>query len=353
MNRDKLQSEIIEFLRFPLILGVVFIHLIVIPLSENGYNGNCPIYFTVTELLGYVYGRAGVPFFFLINGYFFFHNLPALTFQNYIRKLRSRCRTQLIPFLTWGAIFVTSYIIIFPHEEMSVKYIVSCLLGDSDIYSFTAYPIAAYQLWFLRDLIAMAIISPLIYLSVKYGKEVVVVLWGLLYVHGDTIPVIGYYGLSTIALFFFSLGCYLAIQHKNIITEAMRVRTIIFIALPLLIIAQFTAKTTIYAEMFQRATSPFTLAAVLIIASKIVSTHKFSTTKFLAGGSFMLYALHVPYWDMATQELTVYLGSISDIYATICYLLSAVVITAASYTMYAIIKSFTPSLAPILGCKRT
>lgn len=76
---DRDQSQVIELLRFPLIVLVVYVHMLpfeYVPLSLKMNADN--IYNIVTELISHYLGRLPVPCFFLFSGYFFFNKITGL-----------------------------------------------------------------------------------------------------------------------------------------------------------------------------------------------------------------------------------------------------------------------------------
>ena len=73
---SKLQSQTINFLRFPLIIGVVLIHSHVLKAVYGGTNilekVSMPYYIGVSYFISNVLSNIAVPLFFLISGYLFF-----------------------------------------------------------------------------------------------------------------------------------------------------------------------------------------------------------------------------------------------------------------------------------------
>ena len=93
MKTDKLLSETISYLRFPLIVGVVFIHF---NLLEKGFSANGIIYDLkgddifwgiryVVRLFSDVLPSVSVPLFFMISGYLFF-NVDLFDRETYLKK---------------------------------------------------------------------------------------------------------------------------------------------------------------------------------------------------------------------------------------------------------------------------
>lgn len=76
MTNEALQSKNIDFLKFPLIVGIVFIHMYSPVVTINGVdlgtNSDLPLYFTLTNLFSEILARIAVPLFFFMSGFLFF-----------------------------------------------------------------------------------------------------------------------------------------------------------------------------------------------------------------------------------------------------------------------------------------
>ena len=108
LDRAKLQSATIDFLRFPMAVAVVMIHVNpqVMPLNEADF----PLFsadglFNVVAIgLSHVLARIAVPVFFLLSGMLFFLNMRQLSWGGYRAKLKSRVHTLIIPYLLWNLV---------------------------------------------------------------------------------------------------------------------------------------------------------------------------------------------------------------------------------------------------------
>jgi surface polysaccharide O-acyltransferase-like enzyme len=82
VNRD---SQVISFLRFPMIIGIVLIHSGI----EMDYNFSEYVIYDmiVTKGIIGILSRVCVPLFFMISGYLFFYNVKLWNAQTYIYKL--------------------------------------------------------------------------------------------------------------------------------------------------------------------------------------------------------------------------------------------------------------------------
>ena len=95
LDRAKLQSATIDFLRFPMAVAVVMIHVNpqVMPLNEADF----PLFsadglFNVVAIgLSHVLARIAVPVFFLLSGMLFFLNMRQLSWGGTARSSRAVC----------------------------------------------------------------------------------------------------------------------------------------------------------------------------------------------------------------------------------------------------------------------
>lgn len=109
--------------------------------------------------------------FFCISGYLFARNADSLT--GVFAKQRKRIRTLLVPYVLWNVIFVLWYVALEYVPGVS-RFNNSAGLLDGYLgvpiwkclYNLLIAP-AAFQLWFLRDLLVMLVFTPLLWWVAK------------------------------------------------------------------------------------------------------------------------------------------------------------------------------------------
>jgi len=209
-------SEKIRVVSFACIILVLYIH--------SGFHDypneiqGMPFNFALQEAISGMIGRCAVPMFFAISGYLFFRNIE--NWGELWQKMRRRCRTLVVPYLIaclfpalfalaleampWTGSFVNgsgfSENLAKPwHELLWLLYV------DSD----NGQPYA-FHLWFLRDLIVIVALSPLLLLLIrKIGiKLMVVVLFALNFAGLPDNPTYG--------LFWFVFGAWFVPAIKNL-----------------------------------------------------------------------------------------------------------------------------------------
>lgn len=206
-------SQTIDFMRFPLIVGIVMIHC-------HLESDSLPVGSYIIDLFSGGFCRACVPLFFIISGYLFFRDS---TFDKtmYISQLRKRVKTVLVPYLLWNLLALVWHVILsrgaiaskIPTDNIFkfLQYVFWDQLGApcTFYYEPPTTPVD-YPLWYLRDLIVMSILSPLFYVLLK-GRKGIWILGALIvcFVAGRG-PHIS--GLEPVAVVFFGLGAYLGIH---------------------------------------------------------------------------------------------------------------------------------------------
>lgn len=108
LDPAQLQSSAIDLLRFPLAIMVIFIHMNpnVINLLEADFGllTTQGFYNVIGILLSHVLTHIAVPTFFLISGFLFFVNFQEWSWEGYKKKMSSRVKTLLIPYVFWNVV---------------------------------------------------------------------------------------------------------------------------------------------------------------------------------------------------------------------------------------------------------
>lgn len=104
-NDDSTLSKTITFLRFPLIVAVVFIHTDLFNATAGGASpvneGLFPMYSLLRHVISEELARIAVPLFFFVSGFLFFYR-SEFSLKTYGQKLKKRVRTLLIPYIFWN-----------------------------------------------------------------------------------------------------------------------------------------------------------------------------------------------------------------------------------------------------------
>ena len=160
--------------------------------------------FFFRNLFAYDIGAVAVPLFFFLSGFTIFRNYRL---KSYPKKMKSRVKTLLFPYLFWNlfGLLFTILITITPlRGSISGREIfipsASNILEGIFLYKYN------FQFWFLYDLIIYSLLTPLIYLLIhnKYvGAISLIIVFFLPALSGS------FLNLNLHFTIFYFLGCYL------------------------------------------------------------------------------------------------------------------------------------------------
>lgn len=290
----------LKTLRFPLIVGVVFIHSSEVTVGfQDGQVGVANAHTVldfVRNLISQGIAGVAVPLFFLMSGYLFFSTFNQ-TMIGYIEKVKSRFKTLFIPFVFWnmatlGAIAIAQSIPATASYFSGRNAIVAQFDGIdllNAIFGFGRMPIS-YQFWFIRDLIALALISPFIFSICKYAGTPFLLSLLALWLSG-------YWPLplpSGEAVLFFSTGCWLAIGKKNLFmadANGMQI-AIVYVFAAILAAAFNGSELGNYTLKFSILVGVITILWLtkFAVCSEIIKQNLIR----LGQASFFVYAAHEP-----------------------------------------------------------
>lgn len=327
MKEDKLISETISLLRFPLTVFVVFIHynMGVRGFSLHGvtYGLDAPEWFRwVTAFFSDVLPRTAVPLFYIISGYLFFRG-GSFDTDVYLRKLSTRASTLLVPYLLWNVIAVLVQLshrlpflsTVFPSAHLMEVQLTPLRLfrtffdnywnrgilvtpENDGMVSELPYP-ADGPLWYVRDLMVMVLLAPVVWWLVRRaGRWLVIVLGAVWYLRPLLFPMWGD-GWGTMLLdaaFFFSWGAYYGIRGLSPLNGIPKLWPVALIYLPLAI-ADALTKGWEYNIFIHKAGIVLGIVAIVRIATYLVETGKARASAMLAGSSFLVFALHTLVMD--------------------------------------------------------
>lgn len=158
----------------------------------------------IQDLISNGIARIAVPIYFLLAGYLFFVNLDG-KIDEFIVKIKKRIRSLFIPYIIWctlGVLVLTALHYLPFFNTFFTENLLSHI-SVKDFVNFYIYPVP-YQLWFIRDLMVLVLLSPVIFILLKYVKFpfllILLVAWVLEY---EVVKV------RIEAIFYFSLGAYL------------------------------------------------------------------------------------------------------------------------------------------------
>jgi surface polysaccharide O-acyltransferase-like enzyme len=351
---DRESSLRLSLLRFPLIVGVVFVHAYS---NTVGFAGGDIVVsqpnFVVDFVRNFVsqgVARIAVPLFFLMSGYLFFMGFE-WSKESYLIKLQSRVKTLLIPFLFWNiaTLLVTAIIQVMPATRMflSGKNLLVMNYSFFDylnaIIGFNTNPIS-YQFWFIRDLMIFVLFVPLINLINKTFPipflGILLCCW-LIGLWMIDIP-------SLEGLLFFSVGAYLGSIQKSLFSLDHFGVIVIGLYLVLAVVDALTINQVFNPYLHK-------VSIMLGVSSALFST-KFvaqneglkSLIIRLTGVSFFVYAAHEPLLTILKKILYRILSPDSAFTTLFLYFLIPITTIICTIVAYAALARVAPKFVSII-----
>jgi len=228
VTMDIRDSAIITFLRFPLIVLVVF--------SHNGGIGGYDSVHSIADWTGawqsdfYDIVRLGVRIFanqttmqsfFFISGFLYFFNVREWNANTFWAKSKKRISTLVIPYILWNMIAMLYPVVVHillgianpTHFEKARFYWNQLDWINSFWDTGTGCPFL-FPLWYIRDLIFFCLLTPVIYPLLK-GKHGWIIVITFLFIYS-----FDYISWFIRYMAFFAAGAYLGI-HKICISDLL------------------------------------------------------------------------------------------------------------------------------------
>lgn len=296
---ERHQSEVINTLRFPLIVMIVLFHMY--PPEEAIVSPYTSYNLIATFFSAHGISQLAVPTFFLISGYFFYYHLKIWNKTVYAQKLRKRIKTLLIPYLLWNGIPFLAIILVRTIIGMSsgislnlVKEFgnsVSWLRAFWDCGIPNGHPFDV-PLWYVRDLIVCSLCSPVIYFLIRKLGAIYILLLAACFISNIWLNLTGF---SARAWFFFSFGAYLSVNKVNMVCMLRKTATVaVPLSIALLIITTFFSPILRWTKPY--FDNLFLLSGVCALigsVSYLVSNGIIRNVPVLTKSVFFIYAFHV------------------------------------------------------------
>lgn len=311
------QSRILDKLRFPLACMVVVIHCKinqggwVLPQWSNFTYSDLSV--VIQILFSTILSGIAVPTFYLMSGYFFFYKIDVFDSNVYRAKLKKRISTLLVPYLLWNLLFILK-IVIFKVAAYIVKgkplsNIVDYfnengwlrMFWDCNIWSLDKINILGWSIpptgpilipmWFIRDLMVVVLITPIIYILIRKFKLWTVFVLGICYVTGIW-PYL--HGFSITALFFFSVGAYFSINKQNMVNELRKyMRPALFSYIPFTILMVYlNGDHTLVGDFIYPFYIIVGVVAIINLFLLLEKKGKLENLNSLSETTFFIYAFH-------------------------------------------------------------
>lgn len=357
-NNSNVQSDIISWLRFPLIIMVVYLH----STGDLSQAGIPIVQQDVYEIIQTIWGRmivhSAVPTFFFISGFLMFYGIECFSVSCYSKKLQKRISRLFVPYILWNIIALLIWAFRELRDGLSIGDILSSYMGKGffscfwvfytigdkylDILGNVTYLTAPINLplWYLRDLIIMSILSPFFFYFIKTTRSFSILIFVSYFISGlfSNIP-----GLSSSAITFYGIGAYFSIMKIDfsaVTHKYLSFFSLIYIALLLFILYNYHTKPAIL--LFPL----FKLLGVFVIigtTASIIRYFRIRTFPIFAESTFFIYAIH---YILFFSFIDTFLFDILQPNNTICHILRYILSVPLKFFLYITIYSILNHIIP-------
>lgn len=353
---DTVLSKTITFLRFPLIVAVVFIHTCLENVVIGGNllvaEGQFPVYNILHHIVTDELARTAVPLFFFLSGFLFFYRSD-FSFKTYRQKLKKRVRTLLVPYLFWNMLVFLTLLVSQPllSAMTSGKNLPISDYGWLDWLNVfwnhkDGMPVC-FQFWFIRDLMVVILFSPLLYYIVKYGNTLGIILLGGLWTFNLGFD---HAGFSISAFFFFTFGAWFSIRKHDFTADFRPFRwssTLLYLALALLDLWLIINKSTDYPYIHNLGI----LAGIVAVVSWIsygIERNNLHSNKILTQSSFFVYAYHGLPALLAVKCWVKFLSPMNEWTMVAGFFVLPFLLVGIGIGIYTVLRKYLPTFTAVI-----
>jgi len=365
MKLTKENSEAIDMLRFPLIIGVVFIHAYSTKVGLSSgviVGGEGGVWYNfIQDLFSQVFARTAVPLFFLFSGLLLFQG-KKLDVDFVRKRWKSRFFTLLLPFIIWNTVDIIIQILgqtipatrhFFTGKTFDVSNISLKILWDG-YFDFHSTPING-PLWFLRELIVLVIFSPVLYFLIrKVGWYIIVFfLFAWVGLFFSTSSSFLFTLLTRESVFFFSLGLFLSICETDKFEAGLRKKTNAKIIISIYLLSAFLEVYLKHQEfsiiLLHKINIIVGIAAIFSTMQVWVLTSRFRTSLvYLAPISYFVYLAHGSLLQLFKKLGYVTFQPNNDFSFLLLYFLAPAVTICALVLIYSFLQFVSPITLDLL-----
>jgi surface polysaccharide O-acyltransferase-like enzyme len=361
MKMTKYLSDKIKILSAAAIMLVLYIHSDFHADEIVGMTLNSQIQTFISRMLG----RCAVPLFYVISGYLFFLNISCSNgLRSVIVKMKKRVHTLLVPYLIAALFFPIFFLVLdyIPGVDRFMNGNLSSLFAKPwykiayEVFFMTdnGLPVAS-PLWFLRDLLLIVAVAPLIYYLYKY------LYWWWL----PVIFTINYLTKSDFfiyGLLWFGIGGAFSFLKKSFTYHRCGIFRHIFINIKfmrmflIIIFGGLCVLQLFWAELliWKYFRIPIIMLGIVAIwsmydiAFSYTGGEKFtSMMKLFCGFTFFIYLFHEPTLNVVRKLLVFVIGKTSAGYL-ISYLISPCIFMVAAIIVGMMLKKYLPKFYGVL-----
>jgi fucose 4-O-acetylase-like acetyltransferase len=345
---DNESSQRINLLRFPLIVGVVFVHNYGTSVGTAGGTIGTSQHNLITEfiqnLISDDIGRIASALFFLMSGYLFFTGFDGSK-TKYLAKLKNRVHTLLVPFLFWN--MATLLLIALAQAVPTTRAVMAGQnapisgfgLGDyiSAIFGIGRDPIS-YQFWFVRDLMLLVLLVPVISFANRFVPLPFLLGAFACWVLGVW-PI---YAPAARSLFFFSAGGYLASRGLSLFCLDKYGKYVLWVYPPVVVSDALLIHAPIHRYLLKVGIALGVATALIMTKLAAKSPGANQAILSLSGCSFFVYAAHEPLLSAVRKAAYLVFSPQSPFLVLALYFLVPIVVVVTLVASYRVLLSLWP-----------
>jgi len=339
-TRSLSQYDVIRQLRFPMIVLVTFAHSYG-HVADDFYllSSEWNTYEFLKLLISQTLVKVAVPVFFIISGYLFFANVKEWNLSVYKEKMFRRVKTLLIPYLIWNLLMAIKlksfswslFWVYWKPAGIQIDW-----LGNEQLMTAPAN----MPLWFLRDLMVVSLLTPIVYIGIRRLGFWLLGLITILYLSGICafIP-----GLSAYAVYFFTLGAFLSVRKMDLVETLKRYELPAYIVSAALAI---TMMCTYHMPSFSSLMLVFRITgavSVFCLASHISQ----KGLAPLCDSAYFIYLAHYVFFMSFVDETVFSIFGTSTASLSAHYLLCPLIKVAIFVVIYTLYRWVKTKLPPI------
>ncbi len=333
--------------RFPLCVLIIFMHCDPLQFTSGGESFLAYQTFQLISL-EFIF-RLCVPLFFITSGYLFFLNIDEFSFAAYKNKIRHRISSLLIPYIVWNLITLLLYFIgctfLFPMPsgkpilEYGLQDFLFCfwdmghVTGNPNVTGF----VINTPLWFIRDLIIVSLLSPIIYILLKKSKGLILLLPAVIWA---TESCSSLYAPRDQTIFFFSLGAFGGINKFRLPNVSFQNAALL---LGLYIVSSILLFSTDLLEIrwIKHINDLLGIATAIALISYITNIN-FTIHPIPTSSCFFLYAYFQLPLLLMQKTITPKLAFLGEYGMFLSFLLCGSIVLFMGIGLYYLLKRFAP-----------
>ena len=277
----------------------------------------------------------------MISGYLFFYGKGREFGSSvYLRKLKSRTVTLLVPFV------ISNMVVFLP------KMVLALVNGETIDLQSVPSAFWAYEgddkpangvTWYLRDLMIVSLCSPLIYYIIRKTRWLLPFVLLVCWLTDFWLPYVPGFGVTS--FLFFSAGAYLSISGVDVV-ERLSIDKLwmVYILVPLVMFVLYYSCGQVWLHKLASLTA-FPLWVLMAAGVRHIA-HCRACPGFLLTGTFFVYLYH---YSLAHRILwyTALPFGLTDLAVTVSYLLSGVLTATVLLAVYAGLRKLVPRMMAV------